>query len=174
MNEENNLENSQKIENFNATVQTIDDDNCELDIKKIENDKFIKLESIDLENLASIFNTFSTNKTYATGFFNLALIATNISQIKKLFLKQNEFKPLLDTYKISWNVIDITLIAFVSLSLILQIFVGVLLIFLARRSHGEFLNEDKREELIKNNNSITCLVLAISIINVFINIFMNI
>ena len=148
----------------------------DLQIKKIEGETFLKIENVDLDHLADIFNTFSTKKTYATGFFNLALITTNISQIKKLFLieKQTDFNINNKQYKIDWKTIDIILIFFVSLSLLLQIFVGVLLIFLARRFHQDFLTEEKREGLIKNNNSVTCLVLAISIINVLINIFINV
>ena len=150
-------------------------------LKRIEGETFLKFENLDMDNLANIFNAFSTKKTYATGFFNLALIATNISQAKKLFMTQQQqsifpspLNAALDTYKMSLNIVDSVLIAFISVSLLLQLLVGVLLIFLARRAHNDFLSEEKREDLIKSNNSITCLVLAISIINVFINIFLNV
>lgn len=152
--------------------RTQDDKDC-LQLKRAEGETFLKLENIDMDNLANIFNTFSTKKSYATGFFNLALIASNISQIKILFKTQQDMSNKTE-YKVSWTIIDAILITFVSVSLLLQLLVGIQLIFLARRAHGDFLSEEKREDLIKNNNSITCLVLAISIINVLINIFMNV
>ena len=172
-NEINEIQKVRKVSLVQTIVGKIEE-NESIKLKEAETETFLKIENIDLEHLANIFNTFSTKKTYATGFFNLALIASNICEIKKLFLLEKDSNANLNSYKISWSVIDIILIVMVSLSLVLQIFVGVMLIFLARRHHVEFLNEEKREDLIKNNNSVTCLVLAISIINVFINIFMNV
>ena len=174
---ENELNENQQVRKLSAIHTLVEKVSISdsLQLKQAEAETFFIIENIDLEHLANIFNTFSTKKTYATGFFNLALIATNISQIKKLFLAQKDSNyQNLNDYKVSWQVIDILLIVFVSISLVLQVLVGVLLVFLARRHHGEFLNDEKREDLIKNNNSVTCLVLAISIINVFINIFMNV
>ncbi len=169
-------------ETLNETIikrhHSPEEEEC-LQSKRTEGETFLKFKNLDMDNLASIFNAFSTKKTYATGFFNLALIATNISQVKKLFMSQQDRSGFpsniaLGTHKISWNIIDSILIAFISVSLLLQLLVGVLLIFLARRAHHDFLSEETREDLIKNNNSITCLVLAISIINVFINVFLNV
>lgn len=72
----------------------------------------------------------------------------------------------------AWTALNIVLLFFVCLSLFLQFGVAVALVFLARR--GEFIDEDKRNELIRHNNGVTILVLIISVINIFINIFLSV
>lgn len=49
---------------------------------------------------------------------------------------------------------------------------GVVLVFLAKNS--EFIDEEKREQLIRSNNFVTLLIVTISVINVFINVFLNV
>ena len=71
-----------------------------------------------------------------------------------------------------YTTINIIILAFVSLSLVLQFLVAVALVFLAK--NGEFIDEDKRNQLIRNNNGVTVLVLIISIINIFINVFISV
>lgn len=67
--------------------------------------------------------------------------------------------------------INIVILTFVCLSLVLQFLVAVVLVFLAKS--GEFIDEEKRNQLIRNNNGVTILVLIISIINIFINVFIS-
>jgi hypothetical protein len=54
----------------------------------------------------------------------------------------------------------------------MQIVVGVALVYLAK--HGEFFDAQKRRQLIRKNNLVTLMILAVSIINVFINVFINV
>ena len=42
---------------------------------------------IDLNKLNKVFDSYATKKTIATGFFNLALVATNFAQMKYLISK---------------------------------------------------------------------------------------
>lgn len=129
-----------------------------LNIKDIKN--FKPLDLLDLKGLTDIFNSYATKKTYATGFFNIALVATNFAQMKQLITKD------------TWNAINIVIMTFIGLSLILQFLVAILLVFLAKQ--GEFIDENKRNQLIRSNNGATILVLIISVINIFINVFISV
>jgi hypothetical protein len=68
--------------------------------------------------------------------------------------------------------LEIVLLTCITLSLVLQLAVAVALVFLAKS--GEFIDETKRNQLIRNNNWVTIFVLIISIINIFINIFSSV
>ena len=127
--------------------------------------ELIKLEPDDenLHELFKIFDSYAIKKTYAAGFFNLALIATNFTQLKHLINLNNN-----DLY----TPLNMIILTSVSLSLLLQVVAGVVLVFLAKS--GEFMEDAQREKLIKNNNAVTLLILTISIINVFINVFLNV
>lgn len=131
--------------------------------------KFINFEAItdtiDIKSLTNIFNSYATRKTLATGFFNLALVATNFAQMKQLIAPPQGRTT-------TWTPLNIVLMTFIGLSLLLQFVVGILLVFLAKQ--GEFIDEEKRNRLIRNNNGATLLVVAISIINIFINVFISI
>lgn len=113
-----------------------------------------------LDELNKNFNSFATRKTIATGFFNLALVTSNFAQMKQLITKNN------------WVPINIICMTFVGVSLLLQFVVAIFLIFLAKS--GEFIDEDKRNQLIRSNNFTTFLVLVITILNIFINVFIMI
>lgn len=138
-------------------------DEPEFEIRKIEEMKFLNLNNVDLHGLSNIFDSYATKKTYAAGFFNLALIATNFTQLKHLINLNNN-----DLY----TTLNMVILTSVCLSLLLQVVVGVVLVFLAKS--GEFIEDVQREKLIKNNNAVTLLILTISIINVFINVFLNV
>jgi len=129
-----------------------------LNLKDIKN--FKPLDLLDLKGLTDIFNSYATKKTYATGFFNIAMVATNFAQMKQLITKD------------TWNAINIVIMTFIGLSLILQFLVAILLVFLAKQ--GEFIDENKRNQLIRSNNFATILVLIISVINIFINVFISV
>ena len=64
----------------------------ESDLKKTttQNERFIDFSGakMDLSALSNIFNSYATKKTFATGFFNLALVATNFAQMKQLLVAQ--------------------------------------------------------------------------------------
>lgn len=108
------------------------------------------------------FDSYASVKTYATGFFNLALLTTNAVQLKQL----------LSTTSLSSNGLNILLVTCVCLSLLLQVAVALLLIFLAKQS--EFVDEEKRKTLVRGNNWATLLISTVSILNVFINIFISV
>ena len=74
-------------------------------------------------------------------------------------------KQLIDHNK--WNGYNITVMVFVGISLILQALVSVALVLLAKE--GEFVDEKKRDQLVRSNNYLTLLVLATSTVNIFIN-----
>lgn len=119
---------------------------------------------IDFNNLNNLFNAYATKKTYATGLLDLALMATNFTQLKQLIIE----KGLEDHH---WQPIDIVLIFFISLSIIMQLICGMAMLFTAKH---EFINESDIRYVVIRNNWITMLVLAITVINLFINVFMNI
>lgn len=126
------------------------------------NNLMLASRAMDVRTLSNVFDSYATKKTFATGFFNLALIATNFKDLKELLMIQHAN---------GWSNLQMTLLTLVCLSLVLQFIVGVVLVFLAK--NGEFIDREKREILIRKNNLATLLVLAISIINVFINIFLH-
>jgi hypothetical protein len=129
--------------------------------KPFENFKFYfaNHKPIDVDKLSKAFNSYASKKTYATGFFNLALVTTNFSQIKFLITINN------------WIPLNIVLVSFVGVSIILQFSLAILLIFLVKQ--GEFVDDEKRDQLIRNNNWATIIILTISIINIFINVFIS-
>ena len=69
-----------------------------------------------------------------------------------------------------WIAFNIIVMVSVCLSLILQFIIGVALVYMAKE--GEFIDEYKRNELIKKNNFVTLLALIISFINIFLNMFL--
>jgi len=81
-------------------------------------------------------------------------------------------KQLIVLGNTSWTAINIVILSFVCLSIFLQLVVGIVLVFLAKQ--GEFIDEDKRNQLIRSNNGVTLLVLFVSVINIFINVFISV
>lgn len=79
-----------------------------------EKQKFLNLQRTDLDGLVNMFDSYATKKTYAAGFFNLALIATNFTQLKQLI-------ELVTVGADSLSVINIVVLMFVSMSLLLQV-----------------------------------------------------
>ena len=143
---------------------SIEQENIEdIQVEKAEVQKFLDFNGLDIKGLSNIFNTYATKKTYATGFFNLALIATNFTQLKQI-IAASSIAPL--------SVTNVILLSSICISLLLQLILVVVLVFLAK--NGEFYDNEKREQLIRRNNAVTLIVLTISVINVFINIFLNV
>lgn len=117
----------------------------------------------EIHLLNSAFNSYSSKKAFATGLLDLALIATNFTQMKQLIIARRS-SP--------WHVVDIVLMFSICASLILQILCGIVLIFSAKSE--DFYHEETRVQSVKKNNTITLLVLAITIVNIFVNVFLNI
>jgi hypothetical protein len=141
------------------------DDEETLRKKALEHLKFLSFNELgtDVTNMVKQFNSFATKKTIATGFFNIALVTTNFAQLKQVItLAKNP----------PWSAQFIVLMAFICLSLFLQFVVAIMLVFLAKQ--GEFIDEEKRNALIRSNNTTTILVLIITVINIFISVFISI
>jgi hypothetical protein len=118
--------------------------------------------TIDLNVLGELFNQYATLKTAKIGSLILALMAANFAQLKLIVMPS--------TGNPHWNAINIILIICVITSLVFQVFIGSGLLFLATRDN--FIDDEKRESVIKKNNWVTILVVTVSILNIFINIFM--
>ena len=71
-----------------------------------------------------------------------------------------------------WNPMNIVIMTFIGISLLAQFVVGTALVFMAKK--GEFIDEQQRIHLIRQNNFVTLLVLFTSVINIFINIFISV
>lgn len=117
----------------------------------------------DFSYLSNLFTSYSTKKTFATGLLDLALIATNFSQMKQLIMAKRQA---------SWQVLDIVIMFSICASLILQFICGVMIIFSSKQE--EFMDDAKRPGLVKQNNMITLMIVVICFINIFVNVFLNI
>ncbi|XP_022244274.1 ninjurin-2-like [Limulus polyphemus] len=101
-------------------------------------------------------NAYATKKTVGQGMLDIALLTTNVSQLKYLLQvgKKHEFYYLL--------------ITLVSVSIFLQIFVGALFIIIARMNVNEEKSQGKANIL---NNIITGAVSVITAINIVSSAF---
>jgi hypothetical protein len=93
--------------------------------KPFENFKFYfanQKSKLDIEKLGKAFNSYSSKKTYATGFYNLALVTNNFSQIKYLISINN------------WTTTNIVLVSFLGLSIVLQFGLAIMLVFLVKQA----------------------------------------
>ena len=118
----------------------------------------------EVKKIVSYFNTFATKSTISAGCFNIALVANNVAQIKQICAPSGGRVA-------KWNAVNIVLLTFVCISLFLQFIVAIVLAFLAKQ--GDFIDDNKRNQLIRSNNGATILVLIITVINIFVNVFMT-
>ena len=65
--------------------------------------------------------------------------------------------------------LNVVLLTVICLSMFLQLAVSGILVFLGKSD--EFIDENKRKQLIDHNNMVTVLVGTISVVNVFLNVF---
>ncbi len=131
----------------------------DLRIKKVEeNNSFISLEKFDIKEIMELWDSYATKKTATAGFFNIALMSSNFVQLKNISKKHHSNYTLID---------NLTIVA-ICFSLALQFMSGIVMVFLGKNSIG---NDKFKQILIKNNDLVTCMVFAIFIINIFINIF---
>ncbi|XP_053154626.1 ninjurin-1 isoform X2 [Hemicordylus capensis] len=101
-------------------------------------------------------NHYANKKSAAESMLDVALLMANASQLKAVMMQG----PTFSFY--------IPLIALISVSLMLQIGVGVLLIFLVKY---DLNNPAKHAKLDFLNNLTTGLVFIIVVVNVFITAF---
>jgi hypothetical protein len=121
-----------------------------------------EVTNLNAQALNTSFNTYATRKTYATGLFDLALLAANFSQLKQLILSTST----------TWTTFDVVLVCFITASLLLQFTIGILLVYIARQN--EFIDEIKRVVLVRLNNATTVIILAVTIINIFLSVFVTV
>ncbi|KAK7790743.1 hypothetical protein R5R35_013097 [Gryllus longicercus] len=101
-------------------------------------------------------NTYAAKKTVAQGMMDIALITSNANQLRYLF----EFASESSFYHLN--------VALISVSLMLQIAVGVTLIFKGR---ADLSGERKMEHANRLNNYVVGGVFLVTIINVFLAAF---
>ncbi|XP_063785302.1 ninjurin-2 isoform X1 [Pseudophryne corroboree] len=101
-------------------------------------------------------NHYATKKTLAESMLDVALFMANATQLKAVLEQGPGF-----TYYV-------TLITLISLSLALQVVIGILLIIIARKNLN---NVSKQPSLDLMNNVATALVFVTVLINIFITAF---
>ncbi|XP_016350070.1 ninjurin-1 isoform X3 [Sinocyclocheilus anshuiensis] len=101
-------------------------------------------------------NHYANKKSAAESMLDIALLMANASQLKTIL----ELGPTFSFY--------IPLISLISISLILQIIVGVLLIFIVKWN----LNDTSKHYILNLlENIVTALVFVVVVVNVFITAF---
>ncbi|XP_049947424.1 ninjurin-1-like [Schistocerca serialis cubense] len=106
----------------------------------------------DLETVKTRGNAWAAKKTVAQGMMDIALLTSNANQLRYLIMYGKQSS----TY-----VISITLIA---ISILLQVAVGVVLIF---KGKSDLKGEEKKAHANKLNNYVVVGVFLVTIINVF-------
>ncbi|KAG9471524.1 ninjurin-1 [Eleutherodactylus coqui] len=101
-------------------------------------------------------NHYANKKSAAESMLDIALLMANASQLKAVI----EQGPTFSFY--------VPLIALITVSLVLQIVVGVLLIFIVKY---DLNNPAKHAKLDNLNNATTALVFIIVVVNIFITAF---
>ncbi|XP_042542893.1 ninjurin-1 [Dipodomys merriami] len=109
-----------------------------------------------LRNRLLNVNHYANKKSAAESMLDVALLMANASQLKAVV----EQGPAFDFF--------VPLVVLISVSLVLQICVGVLLIFLVKY---DLNNPDKHAKLDFLNNLATGLVFIIVVVNIFITAF---
>ncbi|XP_049819074.1 ninjurin-B-like [Aethina tumida] len=138
-----------------------DADQDEIDSRRHKNDSFEELqEEINEEEEAKLAqkasNNYAAKKTVAQGMMDIALITANANQLRYII----EFNKNSSTYYLNLTLIVI--------SLLLQVAVGVSLIFKGRM---DLRGESKHQNAKRINNYVVVGVFLVTIINVFIASF---
>ncbi|XP_041944296.1 ninjurin-1 isoform X2 [Alosa sapidissima] len=101
-------------------------------------------------------NHYANKKSAAESMLDVALLMANASQLKAVLEQGPDFT------------FYVPLITLISISLILQVFVGVLLIFIVKWNLND---ESKHYKLNILENITTAMVFIIVVVNVFITAF---
>lgn len=104
----------------------------------------------------SSYNVFAAKKTVAQGMMDIALLTSNANQLRYVLQFGNSTR----TYAIS--------VALILLSILLQVAVGIILIFKGR---SDLLGEKKRHHAHEMNKLVVIGVFAVTVINIFIASF---
>ncbi|XP_075039306.1 ninjurin-1 [Mixophyes fleayi] len=131
-------------------------DDMELNGRPAERDTLREVEIVHEKRKNLNINHYANKKSAAESMLDIALLLANTSQLKAVI----EQGPAFSFY--------IPLIVLISISLILQVVVGVLLIFIVKY---DLNNPAKHAKLDDLNNAATGLVFVIVVVNVFITAF---
>lgn len=102
------------------------------------------------------FNSYATKKTLAKGLLDIGLLMANASQLKSLL----SLGPSMDYYYAN--------LVLISISIVLQIIVGVILLILGSKEGKTTFGKDTATRL---NDVTVGFVFAITVVNVFIAAF---
>ncbi|RWS27514.1 Ninjurin-1-like protein [Leptotrombidium deliense] len=116
----------------------------------------ISTELPKTSNMPLDMNIYSTRKTVAQGMMDIALMTANASQLKYVLLNAANHRYL-----------EVT-ISLLTVSIILQIVVGIILIFLGRWNIN-YRGDQRRSDMA--NNAVVILIFLITVVNVMISSF---
>ncbi|CAH0546164.1 unnamed protein product [Brassicogethes aeneus] len=133
-----------------------DNEEYNSNVDRIDRSDSVDLKGFVKEDPEKIPTSFAATKTAAQGMMDIALITANANQLRYV-LEYNEYIP---TYHL--------LIVLIAISLILQVSVGVCLIFKGRM---DFRGTGKNKRAKKLKNIVVVKIFFITIINVFIACF---
>ena len=128
-------------------------------IKQAEVKNFVNMEKFSINEIMDMWDMYATKKTATAGFFNIALMTSNLAQLNMKIKVQ----------KLEYSLMDFVVVGAVLISLLLQVLAGIVMVFLGKNKLAE--NEKIKRMLVKNNDMVTLMVFAIFLINIFINIF---
>ncbi len=127
-----------------------------------EDVQFIDIKQIDTKELMEMWDKYATKKTATAGFFNMALLANNFMTLRTFLTSKRDLEN-------SHAILHIVIIVATVISILMQVFAGLVLIFLGKNT---LAGSDKiRKLLTKNNDLVTTVVFGIFVVNIMINIF---
>ncbi|XP_014482452.1 PREDICTED: ninjurin-1-like [Dinoponera quadriceps] len=133
------------------------EDSTSADVEAVEDVVVKNIASVDTtDKKAKQENTFAAKKTVAQGMMDVALITANANQLRYLF----EYQRNSPTFYF--------IVILIAISLLLQVAVGVSLIFKGRY---DLKGKSKCRKAQMINNYVVAAVFLITIINVFIAAF---
>ena len=153
--------------NNDKQSQIEEEGSCMINVET-ENTKYPRF----YKDVSPSFDSYATQKTIAHGFFNVTLITTNFTDMKRM----------IDSDK--WTVTNILTFTVICIILVIQFVIAVLLIRLGKTQEiTEIQNQnmkkkrrteyedDKKFVLPHNNNLVTLLTALITVLNIFVSIF---
>lgn len=107
-------------------------------------------------NMPLDMNIYATRKTVAQGMMDIALMTANASQLKYILLNAQKHKYLEAT------------ISLMTLSILLQVIIGIILIFLGRWNIN-YRGDQRRADIA--NNAVVILIFLVTVVNVMVSAF---
>ncbi|KAI1287288.1 Ninjurin-1 [Halotydeus destructor] len=107
-------------------------------------------------NMPLDMNIYATRKTVAQGMMDIALMTANASQLKYVLLNVSRHKYL-----------EVT-VALITLSILLQVIVGIVLIFLGRWNIN-YRGDQRKADMA--NNVVVILIFLVTVVNVMVSAF---